>query len=124
MDKKIAAIVENAAFLAEKGRQVAPGSLTAFGIQLCSRYAKAEEIVELLRFAEEATKACVAPYVKSVFYDSNSRCCSFELDNAVEFGSDIERELRIVGNRTLSQFDWFGTVLGHGFADGGEYEEG
>lgn len=110
MKKAVDAIIKGAKAFAEKGRQVDPSSLTAFGIALSSRYGKADEIVEMLTFAQEAAAACVAHYVKAVFYDSKACCCVFELDERVRVGTDVEVALLAVAQRTISQFDWFGTV--------------
>jgi hypothetical protein len=118
INEKISIIIKNTEAFQEKGRQVTPGNFEAFGIPISSRHAKAREIIELLSFAEAAARACVAHYVKSAFYDSKSSCCSFELDPAVHYGDEIEMELRAIGNQTLTQFDWFGTILhGRGFTE-------
>lgn len=103
-----------AGWLSEKGGQVEPGSLVAFGIPINSRYSKVLEIMEMLAFAHLAAQAGVAGYVDSVFYDSQSCCCTVQLKPEAERQPDVARTLGECGDRTLSQFtmDEMGIVRG------------
>ena len=96
----------------EKG-QVNPGSCIAFGISLDSRHSKAWELAEMLQFADELAKADLHNYVKSVFYDSNADLCQFEFSEEVEEFSPEEDLIKEIALRTISQFEWHGSV-GHG----------
>ncbi len=107
MKDKISALVRNAATFSDKGHQVSPAAFEAFGIGLDSRYGKCEEIVQMLRFAQAAAAAAAAHYVKEITYDSKASICAFELDESVVEGSEIERELFAIAQRTISHFFWF-----------------
>lgn len=61
----------------EKSPQLSSGSLTAYGIQLTTRYAKCSEMIEMLELSELAAEAGAAAFVKSLFYDSKAGLCSF-----------------------------------------------
>lgn len=83
---------------------------TAYGITISSRYDRDNEIREMVNFTEAVQKKSLAPFVKSVFYDSKSDCCSFELADGVEQFSPIANELLAIARETIGQFDWFGYV--------------
>jgi len=93
----------------EKG-QINPGSCLAFGISLDSRHSKAWELAEMLLFTDELAKAGLQQYVKSVFYDSNADLCQFEFTDEVEEFSPIEDEIKEAALKTISQFEWHGSV--------------
>lgn len=94
----------------EKAHQVDPGSLSAFGINLISRYSKAGELIEMLSFANKAALAGVADAVEEVFYDSKACICSFKFSRDISFGDATERMLFAAAIETIEQFDWFDTV--------------
>lgn len=94
----------------DKARQIDAASITAFGISLTTRHAKAREMAEMLLFAQAAAKAGVNTLVKAVFYDSNSSSCTFELTSQLQENSAGERKLLDAAALTLSQFEWHGTV--------------
>ncbi len=101
----------------EKAHQVEPGSVSAFGINLISRYSKAGELIELLSFAQKAALAGVADAVEEAFYDSKACICSFKFTREVSFGDDTERKLFAAAIETIGQFDWFDTVHHRGEED-------
>ena len=107
MKDKISALVRNAETFSDKGHQVSPATMDAFGISLSSRYGKCSEMIEMLQFAQAAAAGAVAHYVKEVSYDSKASICAFELDDSVAEGSEIERELLGVAKKTISHFFWF-----------------
>ncbi len=107
MKDKIYALVRNASTFSDKGHQVSPATLDAFGIDISSRYGKCGEIIEMLRFAQAAATAAVAHYVKEIAYDSKASICAFELDESVLEGSEIERELFAIAKATITHFFWF-----------------
>lgn len=97
-------------YFGEKAEQVTPGDLVAFGIKLISRYSKADELVEMLCFAQKAALAGVADAVEEVFYDSKACICSFKFNGEIALGDPIERELFAAAKETIEQFDWLGYV--------------
>lgn len=82
-------------------------------INLISRHNLEWEQKELDDFEEVLYRNSLEKYVHSVFYDSNSNSCSFEFSEEVEAYSPIADELLEIALETISQFDWFGSVL-HG----------
>lgn len=107
MKDKISALTRNAKTFSDKGHQVSPDTIEAFGISLSSRYGKCGEMIEMLQFAQGAAVGAVAHYVKEVSYDSKASICAFELDLSVTEGSEIERELFDIARKTISHFFWF-----------------
>lgn len=107
MKDKISALARNAETFSDKGHQVSPETIFAFGISLSSRYSKCGEMIEMLQFAQAAAVGAVAHYVKEVSYDSKASICAFELDESVAVGSEIERELFAIAKKTISHFFWF-----------------
>lgn len=65
-------IKDFAGWFSEKGSQIEPSCMVAFGIKIQSRYGKAYEMVEMIQFAERAAEFGVASYIDSVFFDSKS----------------------------------------------------
>ncbi|MDR2213070.1 MAG: hypothetical protein LBE21_05525 [Pseudomonadales bacterium] len=90
--------------------EIDTSSMTALGINICSRHGKAKELAELLLFADAAAKANVHQLVERAFYDSNSCCCTFEFKSPLEYGSNNERTLLKIATKTIEQFEWFGTI--------------
>lgn len=109
-------------FFDEKARQVDVDSLTAFNIQLTSRYAKARELAEMLMFANYAAAVGLHGLVESVFYDSKADLCTPEFSSAHRFGSPADRVLLGCAKRSLSQFQWDGMIF-HGDAFSAELGE-
>ena len=108
-------------WFAEKAPQIDVSSMMAFGISITPRHSKARELAELLMFAQAAADSDVNILVEEAFYDSNSDCCNFKLRNGVEQYSSQERTLFAAAMKTVSQFEWFGTVH-HGNGAPGEEE--
>lgn len=79
-------------------------------ISIESRHDRDSEMNEMGSFVETAHQRSLSPYVRSLFYDSNSCCCSFELANEVEEHGLIANEILEVALETISQFEWFGSV--------------
>lgn len=101
----------------EKAHQVEPGRLSAFGIDIISRYSKADELIEMLSFAQKAALAGVADAVEEVFYDSKACICSFKFTRDISFGDPTEQKLFAAAIQTIGQFDWFDTVHHRGEED-------
>jgi hypothetical protein len=95
-------------YFSEKAHQVLPDTVTAFDIEISSRYGKAWELVELLNFAQLAAEKGVAQYVKKVFYNSQCSLCSFELDSRVSEGDSVAEAIFEAATETITSFDWFG----------------
>lgn len=107
MHQKLTALIQNAAQYSEKVHQVVPAQLSAFGIEICSRYGKCDEIIGMLRFCQMAAIEAVAHYVKEVNYDSKACVCSFVLDDAVAEGGEIEQALFAIAQKSFTHFYWF-----------------
>lgn len=97
-------------WFAEKHPQVDPSVVNAFGIELDSRHSQADEIIELIAFAQACARNKVAHYVKRAFYDSKANMCSLELDPAVREGDTVAEAILEAALETIGQFDWFGIV--------------
>jgi len=92
----------------EKSEQVFPGTLTAFGIKVQSRYGKAWELIEMISLAQDLAEADLHIHIREMFYDSKAFICSFEL--AADLPQDAnERILNLALNR-ISQFELDGIV--------------
>jgi hypothetical protein len=97
-------------YFGERSRQVEPGTLVAFGIEVKSRYGQAQELIELLDFAESAARKNVAHHVKQAYYDSKMCLCSFTLDPSVREGDPIAALILEAATEGVGQFEWFGVV--------------
>lgn len=97
----------------EKSPQINIPSMIAFGINVMTRHAKAHEMAELLMFSLETAKSNVNTLVEEAFYDSNSCCCTFKFVKPLEQYSKDEQALFNAAMKTISQFEWFGSVY-HG----------
>lgn len=69
-------IKDFAGWFSEKGSQIEPSCMVAFGINIQSRYGKVSEIAEMMQFAKRAAEFGVASYIDSVFFDSKSCSCT------------------------------------------------
>lgn len=114
--KEIDKLVSAAKALGEKGMEVDPASVVAFGMRLSTRYGKCRELAELLTFAHEAALRAVSQYVAEVSYDTKSCCAFFTLNDPVP--PDAMDELHAAAKKTIEQFELgdFG-VDGKGFPD-------
>ena len=62
-------------YFEDRTHQIEPEKLKAFGIEIMSRYGKAEEICEMIAFCKIlATKGITS--VAKVFYDTKACVCS------------------------------------------------
>ncbi|MEE1881490.1 hypothetical protein V0R55_15085 [Pseudomonas soli] len=93
--------------------EVSVDSLKAFGILIDTRHGKATELAEMLNFCVAIAKKGLQNRVTSLFYDSNSCCCTFELCPSVEEFDGVAMEIRNTALATIGQFEWFG-VINHG----------
>ncbi|MDM3885959.1 hypothetical protein QSV36_10155 [Pseudomonas sp. BCRC 81390] len=84
--------------------------LTAHGIEICTRHGKAYELAEMLSFCVAIAQKGLQKRVISLFYDSNSCCCTFELCPSVEQYDDVADEIEKAALKTIGQFEWFGTI--------------
>lgn len=92
---------------------VAEETVTAehlFGIRVVSRHDLDHETKEMANFVEAARNRSLAPYVRSLFYDSNSCCCNFELADDVKEFSPMAEQLLEIALGTIGQFEWFGRI--------------
>ena len=63
----------------DKARQVDLASLIAFGIDVSSRYGKAEELREILKFTESLAVSGCEGFVSCVTYDGEIDTCEIDL---------------------------------------------
>ena len=96
-------------YFGEKSRQVEPGTLTAFGMEIFSRYGIAHEIAEMMEFAEACAKNEVEHYVTKVFYDSKATICNFEFAEALADKGYAKDLILGAAKDTIGQFLWDGT---------------
>ena len=108
-------------YFEEKSHQVICGPTSAFGINISSRYDKVHEIIELLQFCMKAAAANLHEYIESIDYDSNACLCIFQFKPTIYLGCEEEKALKVIALKTISQFDWFGSVQ-HG-PGGLEFEQ-
>ena len=97
-------------YFGEKSQQISPCGLTAFGIQLSSRYGKTKEMVQMINFAELAAKMGIEKAVKEVFYDSPACICSFTLSPFVQKDDAIGSKIHAAAKETIMQFLLFGNI--------------
>ncbi|NVZ22676.1 hypothetical protein HX794_23825 [Pseudomonas costantinii] len=90
--------------------EVSVDSLKAFGIAIDTRHGKANELAEMLSFCVAIAKVGLQNRVISLFYDSNSCCCTFELCPSVEEFDEVAEDIRRAALKTIGQFEWFGTI--------------
>lgn len=81
-----------------------------YGINITSRHDNDGEMKEMVNFVEAAHQQSLTPYVRSLFYDSNSCCCFFELTDEVEPYGPIANGLLEIALETIGQFEWFGQM--------------
>ena len=65
----------------------------------------------MLNFTKELALNNVAHYVTSVFYDSKSCICTFEFDQTIQDGDPTAVQIQLAADKTISQYDFFGTVV-------------
>ena len=92
---------------------VSETAMTVNGISVCTRHGRATELAEMLNFCVLAAKKGLNDKVISLFYDTNSCCCSFELHPSVSEYGDVDSALLAIAERTIGQFEWHG-VVNHG----------
>ncbi|MDD1016862.1 hypothetical protein [Pseudomonas rubra] len=102
--------------------EVSVDALKAFGISIDTRHGKAGELAEMLNFCVAIEKKRLQNRVISLFYDSNSYCCTFELCPSVEEFDEVATEIRNTALATIGQFEWFG-VINHGAPIDADLEE-
>lgn len=90
--------------------EVSVDSMKAFGIDIDTRHGKANELAEMLSFCVAIAKTGLQSRVISLFYDSNSCCCTFELCPSVEEFDEVAEDIKRAALKTIGQFEWFGTI--------------
>lgn len=98
----------------EKSEQVSPGTLTAFGIRIESRYGNAEELVEMLEFCADAAMQELERHIESIFYDSKAGVCAFEPAGGLKPSASAAARLLQIAQNRISQFTWIDDELYHG----------
>lgn len=80
------------------------------GINVISRDEHEDEMNEMVNFVEATHQHSLTPYVRSLFYDSNSCCCYFELADEVDPYGPVANKLLEIALETIGQFEWFGQI--------------
>lgn len=91
-------------YFGEKTHQISSEHMTAFGISLLTRYGKADEMAEMLRFAQLAAANGLHELVKEVFYDSQACLCTIELYDDRFFDTEFGPALKACALKTIRQF--------------------
>ncbi len=105
-NQHIQSLVSVAQSFTEKGHQLDVHGLTAFGIALSTRYAKSNELREMLLFAECVAEEGLASFVQKVFYDSKAGICSFTFVPGFEKNIEAVEIVFACANQSISQFYW------------------
>ena len=93
-------------YFGEKSTQVEPGAMSAFGIQIHSRYSQAYELVEMLKFAHAAASTGLAHYVTEVFYDSKASMCSVTFAPIVQEDDAVWNQIFAIAKTHISHLYW------------------
>lgn len=103
----------------EKVAEVEPATLTAFGIEIRSRYGKAGELVDMLQFCEGLARLGLDRFISEVFYDSKACLCSFTPADGVDISKETNDAMLEVAEKTITQFSWLDgeEYLGKGVTD-------
>ncbi|ORJ13448.1 hypothetical protein A7D02_07490 [Aeromonas salmonicida] len=96
----------------EKARQTSVDSMLSFGIPICSRYAKANDLAEMLMFTHRVALLGLHEHIKNVSYDTKACLCVIELHDEEMWYDDEGRKIKSCAEETIQQFQWNGTV-GH-----------
>ena len=89
---------------------VSESAMTVNGISICTRHGRATELAEMLNFCVMAARRGLNNKVISLFYDTNSCSCSFELDASINEYDDVDTALLDIAVQTIGQFEWHGYV--------------
>ena len=98
----------------EKAAQISERALIAFGIPIETRYAKADELVEMLNFTKMVAQVGLEGLVVGLHYDSKSCSCSITLVENMQFSDPRADVIKDCALKTISQFFWFDECY-HGF---------
>lgn len=99
-----------AMFFEEKSRQLSVSGMDAFSIPISSRYARADELSEMLMFAKEVARLGLQNHVKNVFYDTPACLCVIEINDDTDWYDDEGVAIKACAEKTIAQFQWAGCV--------------
>lgn len=99
-------------YFEERSEQMSVDSMMAFGIFIQTRYAKAWQMAEMLRFTECLARKRLHTYLTRVFYDSKCDMCDFEFSKGALSAANASAILACA-QKSISQFTWDGVVC-HG----------
>lgn len=88
----------------EKSCQVEPFTLVAFGITICSRYGKADEIIEMLACCRRLAEGSLSQYVKELFYDSKGCTCRIICIDSIVPDTPIANAIHSIAEQSFAQF--------------------
>lgn len=101
---------QRADYFFEKAPQMDIFSITAFGIELVTRYGRANEMAQMLNFSCKIADAGLHPLIKGVFYDSDPLQCSFTFLNDEFPTGEAEKRIHEIATETIANFEWIDNV--------------
>lgn len=98
-------------YFEEKAEQIIPSTFQSYGIEVESRYGKAYEIIEMLKFVQFIKQLNLCSHVNSLFYDSKACICTFKFNDYLN--DDIQELFLEAGLQTISQFHFDDMIIHH-----------
>lgn len=90
--------------LQEKGEEVSPDSLTAFGIAISSRYGKCYELEEMLAFCRLCADAGAATFITEVFYDTKACIVNITFQPEAVRNHTVVNAVEAIADTVFSQY--------------------
>lgn len=90
--------------LQEKGEEVSPDAMTAFGIEVSTRYGKCYELEEMLAFCRRCADAGAATFVTQVFYDSKACIANITFQPEAVNNHTIVHAVEEIADAVFSQY--------------------
>lgn len=102
---------ENSGIMTISGAKFQPlNGCLAYGIKIFSGDNIPRELLEMANFAKLAKQFALTEYVNSIEYDSKVRCCSFTFSRSIDESSVVANNLFSLAHKSISQFEWFGSI--------------
>ncbi|WP_129140865.1 hypothetical protein [Modicisalibacter coralii] len=95
---------EENGYFEPQAHQVEPGEMRAFGVPICSRHARANELCEMLRFVQDVATQGAAAHLKQVLFDSDSGVCHIDVDESAPLYGRVEHQVQKAARKHLSRF--------------------
>ncbi len=111
-------IIKDRKFFDEKSHQVwldeKLRSLVSFGIKIDSRYNKADEIIEMIRFTQGIALLDLESFIEDIFYDSPAFLCNINIISSLGDYHPIIQDIQNIAEKYISQYDIRGFIGGAG----------